>query len=425
MKYGLGVFVLGIVFWGVSIAQSGNPEWFVLDSRNELISDEASIVEGKVVTPKNEPTLMEQGVSEDIFFDEVAEDNVRFAKNNKDLEIASQWLKREFKNEQTKNILLSPLDFYLSSVLLANGVVDQTLFEFSKMFSVMRLSEVNQQLKSYLLRRSGSTSLKISLWGKVFSEHFSNLMKKQLDIEIWGLNDNTEIINDWVKAKTGGKISRIIPLENVAEKDMFLVSSACFESFWRQPFDPSVVEQKEFYNLNGQVTKIEMLQNEQAADYYENEEMYALRLFFETGDYISLFMPKKTNNFEEFVEEFSVEQLKPAFQKRLVSITLPKVEIEYQSSIIKDLYKMFGVKKVFEKENYEFAKMVNFDTEASIKDVLLKAKMKIDEGVSPNNIKNKEKIIPNNLETAVFNANRPFLFIINNGDFIGMVVKAD
>ena len=289
----------------------------------------------------------------------------------------------------------------------------------------MRLSEVNQQLKSYLLRRSGSTSLKISLWGKVFSEHFSKLMKKQLDIEIWGLNDNTEIINDWVKAKTGGKISRIIPLENVAEKDMFLVSSACFESFWRQPFDPSVVEQKEFYNLNGQVTKIEMLQNEQAADYYENEEMYALRLFFETGDYISLFMPKKTNNFEEFVEEFSVEQLKPAFQKRLVSITLPKVEIEYQSSIIKDLYKMFGVKKVFEKENYEFAKMVNFDTEASIKDVLLKAKMKIDEGVSPNNIKNKEKIIPNNLETAVFNANRPFLFIINNGDFIGMVVKAD
>ena len=445
MRYWLAVFLFGALFWGVSSAQSDNPEWFVLDSRTELVEDEVKNDAEVEIAPKEETSLPESFLSLSIFSDEGFEDNLRFAKNNRDLELAGQWLKQEFKNEKTKNIVLSPLDFYLSSVLLANGVVDQSLFEFSKMFSVMRLAEVNQQIKSYVAKRNPATSIQLSLWGKTFSEHFSELMKEQLNVEIWGLKDTTDIINDWIKAKTDGEIDQIISKENVDEKDVFLVSSASFEACWWMPFDFSKVEQKDFYDLTAHAAKVEMLQGEQVADFFEDEKMYALRLFYETGDYVSLFMPKDANNFENFVEEFSVAQLKPAFEKKKVEIMLPKVEIEYQSAMIKEIYKTFGVQKIFEKGNYDFAKMISFDIEASVKNVLLKAKMKFDEGLSPNFAKRltlkASKIIASekssdsnqkeegetlkNLEKAVFNADHPFIFMINNGDFIGIVSKVD
>ena len=74
---------------------------------------------------------------EQSLFSQLTDDKYRFANNNKDLELASKWLKKEFESARMQNILLSPLDFYFASVLMANGVVDQTLVEFSKMFSVL------------------------------------------------------------------------------------------------------------------------------------------------------------------------------------------------------------------------------------------------------------------------------------------------
>lgn len=416
MKIFLSILGLMGLYVYAAVAQSDMPEWFVLGNRGNLVEDTVSQEENVSV-----PSID----SEKIFFNYGFEDKLRFANNNKDLELTEKWLKKEFATEKTRNIVLSPLDFYVSSVLLANGVVDQTLFEFSKIFSVMRLAEVNQQVKSYIMRRNGSTSIQLSLWGKFFSSHFSELMKKQLNAEIWGLNDTTKVINDWIKAKTYGKIDNIITVEPVKEADIFLASSAYFEAPWRQPFtDKSVVKQN-FRNLNGRETEIEMLHEEMEADYFENETMVALRLFYDTGDYISLFMPKNESNFENFVTDMTSSAFKPDFEKKSVDIMLPKMEIEYQSGMIKDVYKMLGVQKIFEKGNYEFAKMISFDEANFIKDVLLKAKIKLDDGRIPDRPEEETKLTANLSEKATFYANRPFVFLINNGDFVGVVVKAD
>ena len=159
--------------------------------------------------------------------------------------------------------------------------------------------------------------------------------------------------------------------------------------------------------------------------YFENETMVALRLFYDTGDYISLFMPKNESNFENFVTDMTSSAFKPDFEKKSVDIMLPKMEIEYQSGIIKDVYKMLGVQKIFEKGNYEFAKMISFDEANFIKDVLLKAKIKLDDGRIPDRPEEETKSTANLSEKATFYANRPFVFLINNGDFVGVVVKAD
>ena len=415
------IWSVALVLFGfivVAAAQEAGPEWFVLDNKND------SVAETDTNEPLKEIVSKKEVVAEQMLFKQLADDKYRFANNNKDLELAAKWLKKEFESARTQNILLSPLDFYYSSVLLANGVVDQTLVEFSKMFSVMRLTEVNQQVKTYIMRRNESTSIRLSLWGKVFSEHFSELMRKQLNVEIWGLKGTTAIINDWVKAKTKGEISNIVIPEAVGKADMFLASSAFFEANWQESFFSSKIEKKEAQNLNGRVVAADMLKGEGSTDYFEDDEMYAVRLFFNTGDFISLYLPKDADNFENFVKELNVNILKPDYEKKDVTVILPKFEVEYQPSMIKDVYKMWGVQKIFEIGNYEFAKMISFDTPAFVKDVFLKAKIKIKDGTS-DGMSEMASAPADSSGKIIFNANRPFVFMINNGDFIGTIVKFD
>lgn len=420
MKIWLGIFGLFSII-GIAMAQGNSPEWFVLENKEGMYADEKREETRDIA--KESLFGLNVGVDSSIFNQEVGE-RARFANNGKDLELASNWLKKEFENGFTQNILLSPLDFYFSSVLLANGVVDQTLFEFSKMFSVMRLPEVTQQIKFCIKQRHKSVFMNLALWGKVFSEHFTEIMKKQLGAEIWGLEDTTAAINNWIKAKTNGEIDNVIAVGPVHDADMFLVSSAYFEAPWLKPILASQIEKREAYNLSGKVVETQMFQSELVTDYFENEEMIAVKLFYSSGDYISLFMPKESNNFADFVEELNASTLKPNFEKRIVSVVLPKIELEYQSFMIKDIFAMLGIRRLFEAGNYEFAKMISFDTTAFIKDVLLKAKMKIDEGITVDEDLSENEFTED-LKKAVFIANHPFVFMINNGDFIGAVVKFD
>ena len=46
--------------------------------------------------------------------------------------------------------LIHILSFYILSVLIANGVVDESLLEFSKMFPVLRIRDVDAKLAEYL-----------------------------------------------------------------------------------------------------------------------------------------------------------------------------------------------------------------------------------------------------------------------------------
>lgn len=144
-----------------------------------------------------------------------------FSLNNQNLRLAAVWLKQEMPKAEGKNFVLSPLSFYILSVLIANGVVDESLLEFSKMFPVLRIRDVDAKLAEYLKSQNEGIMLVNSLWGKVLSKRYREQMNNMLGTEIWSLQEDTAPINAWLKEKTGGAFNNAVEIRPVPEGALF------------------------------------------------------------------------------------------------------------------------------------------------------------------------------------------------------------
>lgn len=356
-----------------------------------------------------------------------------FSLNNQNLRLAAVWLKQEMPKAEGKNFVLSPLSFYILSVLIANGVVDESLLEFSKMFPVLRIRDVDVKLAEYLKSQNEGIMLVNSLWGKVFSKRYREQMNNMLGTEIWSLQEDTAPINAWLKEKTGGAFNNAVEIRPVPEGALFLAGAAYFDGEWKFPFEEENTKLLNFYNMDGSIGKVMMMSQELVTDYYEDAMMQAVRLYFASGDYLTVFLPRAASDFNKFAANIGERRLKPEFNRERVEVSLPQFELFYKISDFRSLYALFGVQKIFLPDNYDFAKMINYDFPAYVEEVALQTKIRVREtrvrsgGAGGNGA--AETVKPSAVtglsgkDVKEFRANRPFIFMVNEGDIIGVYVK--
>lgn len=343
-------------------------------------------------------------------------EEVHFATRQKDLAIAKAWLQQEFSHNGGKNIVVSPVAFYLASVVVANGVVDESLLEFSNLFSVLKLSEVGQNINSYLYREKDNVFINLSLWGKAFSERYQKMMSEQFGTEIWGIKESTSSINGWAEKRTKGVIKEIAPVKNAAEGELYVGSISYFKG--QLPLMTYSVKEEDF---NGKKGKVSMLSAQVEADYYEDDEKQAIRLFCGNGNTLTILLPKKGVDFVEFVGGLDIYNLIPEFdENEKINVNIPVFNFDYNAVFTKNVYDILNIRQIFMKENYGFAKMVSFDEDVFLKDLFMTSKIDISGYGAVS-----EGETENTAAKHTFNANRPFVFIINNGDFIGTFVHGD
>lgn len=356
-----------------------------------------------------------------------------FSLNNQNLRLAAVWLKQEMPKAEGKNFVLSPLSFYILSVLIANGVVDESLLEFSKMFPVLRIRDVDAKLAEYLKSQNEGIMLVNSLWGKVFSKRYREQMNNMLGTEIWSLQEDTAPINAWLKEKIGGAFNNAVEIRPVPEGALFLAGAAYFDGEWKFPFEEENTKLLNFYNMDGSIGKVMMMSQELVTDYYEDAMMQAVRLYFASGDYLTVFLPRAASDFNKFAANIGERRLKPEFNRERVEVSLPQFELFYKISDFRSLYALFGVQKIFLPDNYDFAKMINYDFPAYVEEVALQTKIRVREtrvrsgGAGGNGA--AETVKPSVVtglsgkDVKEFRANRPFIFMVNEGDIIGVYVK--
>ena len=356
-----------------------------------------------------------------------------FSLNNQNLRLAAVWLKQEMPKAEGKNFVLSPLSFYILSVLIANGVVDESLLEFSKMFPVLRIRDVDAKLAEYLKSQNEGIMLVNSLWGKVFSRRYREQMNNMLGTEIWSLQEDTAPINAWLKEKIGGAFNNAVEIRPVPEGALFLAGAAYFDGEWKFPFEEENTKLLNFYNMDGSIGKVMMMSQELVTDYYEDAVMQAVRLYFASGDYLTVFLPRAASDFNKFAANIGERRLKPEFNRERVEVSLPQFELFYKISDFRSLYALFGVQKIFLPDNYDFAKMINYDFPAYVEEVALQTKIRVREtrvrsgGAGGNGA--AETVKPSVVtglsgkDVKEFRANRPFIFMVNEGDIIGVYVK--
>lgn len=356
-----------------------------------------------------------------------------FSLNNQNLRLAAVWLKQEMPKAEGKNFVLSPLSFYILSVLIANGVVDESLLEFSKIFPVLRIRDVDAKLAEYLKSQNEGIMLVNSLWGKVFSRRYREQMNNMLGTEIWSLQEDTAPINAWLKEKIGGAFNNAVEIRPVPEGALFLAGAAYFDGEWKFPFEEENTKLLNFYNMDGSIGKVMMMSQELVTDYYEDAVMQAVRLYFASGDYLTVFLPRAASDFNKFAANIGERRLKPEFNRERVEVSLPQFELFYKISDFRSLYALFGVQKIFLPDNYDFAKMINYDFPAYVEEVALQTKIRVREtrvrsgGAGGNGA--AETVKPSVVtglsgkDVKEFRANRPFIFMVNEGDIIGVYVK--
>ena len=170
------------------------------------------------------------------------------------------------------NIMISPTSIMMAFGMTENGAGGQTLSEIENVIGGgVRLEQMNPLMYSLAERFESSEDVKWnvanSIWFNDNGEfeiipEFAKAAKGYYDADVWMAAFNEETVNDinaWASDQTYGMINEI--LQGIDdEARMYLINAIAFEGEWMNEYeDDDIIENYEFRNYDGSVSKVTML----------------------------------------------------------------------------------------------------------------------------------------------------------------------
>jgi serpin B len=195
-------------------------------------------------------------------------------------------------------------------------------------------------------------------------QHFYSAEVKNLN---FGAPGASNIINDWVKQNTNGKIDKIVD-EIDSDTVLVLLNAIYFKGNWKYLFPKEATQQRPFTLLNGTQKQHPMMFRQVSnLQYYQNEMFQAISLPYGEGRLsMYIFLPFKEVSLKTFYESLNAEN----WQKWLnqfdspdksgdhtgeILIGLPRFKLEY-SIELNDALKALGMEIAFQ-EGADFSAM--------------------------------------------------------------------
>ena len=263
------------------------------------------------------------------------------------------------KEEQDKNVFISPLSVSMALGMTLNGANGGTKEAMEQTLELLGLTmeEINESYKSLIelltqLDPKVLFQIANSIWYRqemTFEEDFINLNKTYFDALVQGLDFNdpntVNIINEWVKDNTNGKIEKII--ENIDPQIvMFLINAIYFKGTWMYEFDEDLTQDDWFTLPDGSHKSCKMMMQTGEFNYMENDEFQTIDLPYGDGGFrMTIFLPKPTMGIDALLAEFNEENWNTwltRFAKDSVTIQLPKFTLEYEIRL-NDVLKALGM----------------------------------------------------------------------------------
>jgi len=285
------------------------------------------------------------------------------------------------KKQPNENIFISPASVAIALDMVYNGANGKTQQAIAETLELqgMSLQEINQGNAALKLTLSNpdpevQISIANSLWAgeaEPFKPEFIEKIQQFYSAEAKNLNFGTSgasnIINDWVKENTNGKIDKIV--DEISSDTVFVLLNAIyFKGNWTYPFPREATKQKPFTLLNG-TQKLHPMMFRQVSNlqYYQNEMFQAISLPYGEGRLsMYIFLPCKEVSLKTFYESLNAEN----WQKWLnqfdspdksgdhtgeILIGLPRFKLEY-SIELNDALKALGMEIAFQ-EGADFSAM--------------------------------------------------------------------
>ncbi|XP_055356119.1 serpin B9-like [Paramacrobiotus metropolitanus] len=284
------------------------------------------------------------------------------------------------------NLAVSPLSILYASALMYIGSSGSTKsnleksFHFDQYFS----SNTDSVLSAFSTSMANLTSVKtdggpfvINLANGIFLQKGSPFVNKFKDAGVSKLKSEAQFkdfrtgaekargeINTWVSDKTNGRIKDLLPSVS-ADAIAILVNALYFKASWESwaKFDPSLTVKMDFTLLNGQKTKVNMMQNFlYSLAYAEDSTLDAKYIEYTYTNNLGamlFLLPNKKNGLRALEKKLTAgifNTLKKKAKEERVSLQIPKFKVE-TSFNLKTLLQKIGVKEAFDKNSADFSYM--------------------------------------------------------------------
>ncbi len=150
------------------------------------------------------------------------------------------------KDRGDKNVIISPLSASIVLSMIDNAAAGSTRAEMTEVLGfaddIEALNDYNKSILSYLpdVDKTAELYLPNSFWFSqdYVKKEFKSLLSDVFSAEIKATTPKSMAadVNNWVKDKTQGKISRI--LKDNERGDFVFVNTLYFKGIWTSPFDP-------------------------------------------------------------------------------------------------------------------------------------------------------------------------------------------
>lgn len=341
------------------------------------------------------------------------------------------------------NIVVSPYNLFEALLMLYEGSNTTTREEIANVLGIDSRCDIwvfYSKLRNLILEGAGNATLELGsgIWIRdrfyryVRHEYIENLVKffKSIVREFSKEDELVNDVNSYIENKTHGLIKRPLRREMVDFRTVvLLVTTLYFKAFWEKPFRPTIIV---FESIEGSMKEVQGMERYGEFYVYEDNDLVAVAIPYKNSSYeFLIFMPKKIENFKNFVENLSIDKIHRIIEKmkpRGIELAIPKFEIETKLEDIHRVLEAMGIREVFKPYVADLTKMANVKKgDIYVDRIIHAAKIKVyekgTEAAAATIIIIKETALRPSIVI-----NKPFVFMIIHKDlelplFIGQITS--
>ena len=357
---------------------------------------------------------------------------------------------RILTDNDTKNIVYSPANFYMALCMLAETVGSESRDELLSLIGVGNTEDIRKLANSiwralYNDSDNEKCLLANSLW---INERFPFNEAAAGDLASWYYTDvytasmgeeaTDAALKEWINLRTGRLLQNTAEqFQTSAETAFLLVSAIEYSDNWKNGFIKANGDKGVFITASGNSVETEFMRSVQTGSYYREENLYTLAaLPMTSGASMIILLPDDDMTLQELIRQGMITEglLRwgdaELFSTAAIHWNVPKFNVESDLSMI-DTLKDLGVRRVFE-PFADFSPLTGLENDADlfVSRIHHSGRVSIDEdgcaAVGFSMIEITDTGYPTETDGILeMDLNRPFAFMITGVDglplFIGVV----
>lgn len=350
-----------------------------------------------------------------------------------DQQFAFEFFKNVFNEEaqgNDNNFMVSPLSLSIALAMTWNGASGETKTVMQNTLKLQdytdkEINDYYKKIKETLLKTDPTTKLAIanSIWTNKnvpIKQEFIDTNKEYFNSTVESVDFANPAtvgrINSWAADNTNNLIDKVLD-ETSIDALMYLLNALYFKGIWANEFDAKNTSKKPFTYESGTVKNIDMMHQKSQFMYGANDTFEAVLLPYGNKAFsMMVLLPKEGKKLTDINTVLQNNSNWTGFRKSMiqteVELYLPKFKTEYSKRLNESL-KAMGMGIAFAPGSANFSRMSDAPSFISFVDqfTYISTDEKGTEAAAVT-VVGVELTSYNPSKSVVFNANKPFIYII-------------